>query len=53
MAYFELISKAEDINKESSKYQKINNKDILKIAKELFREENSTTLYYSKKEMTS
>ena len=53
LAYFELISKAEDINKESSKYQKINNKDILKIAKELFREENSTTLYYSKKEMTS
>ena len=46
LAIYELIGDANLINTELLKYQKIKVKDILEIGKEIFREENSSTLYY-------
>lgn len=46
IAFFELIGKAEDINTESEKYRKVSNSDIKRVAKTLFKNENSSTLYY-------
>ncbi len=46
LAFYELIGKAEDINFEFEKYEKITAKDIKESAIQLFRKENSNTIYY-------
>lgn len=47
LAYFEYLSKAENINDESKKYQQITRDDIYRVANEIFREENCSELIYS------
>lgn len=49
LAYFELLSKAEDINEEVEKYRAVTPEDLKRVATMLFRPENSSTLYYCKK----
>jgi predicted Zn-dependent peptidase len=46
LASFELQSKAEDINLEAEKYSRITSADIQRVACELFREENCSTVLY-------
>lgn len=46
LSYFELLGNAEDINSEVEKYQKITISKIQEIAKKIFINENSNTLYY-------
>ena len=46
LAYFELIGKAEDINTEVDKYRAVSASQIMRVAKETFVRENSSTLYY-------
>ncbi len=46
LAFYELIGKAEDIDLEFEKYEKISAKDIKETAIQLFRKENSNTIYY-------
>lgn len=49
LAYYELLSKAEDINLEVAKYRAVTVEDVKRIASVLFRPENCSTLYYCKK----
>lgn len=46
LAYHELIGRAEDINEEVKKYWDITPQDLRRAAQKVFREENSSTLYY-------
>ena len=46
LAIYELIGDVNLINTELKKYKKITTKQILETGKEIFREENSSTLYY-------
>ncbi|HBF87663.1 MAG TPA: peptidase M16 [Bacteroidales bacterium] len=46
LAHFELLGNANMINEEIEKYQKVNEKDILRLAKKVFVKENCSTLYY-------
>jgi len=46
LAYHELIGQAEDINEEVKKYWDITPQDLRRAAQKVFREENSSTLYY-------
>ena len=46
LAYHELIGQAEDINEEVKKYWDITPQDLCRAARKVFREENSSTLYY-------
>lgn len=46
LAFFEMLSKAEDYNREVEKYSAISSEDILRVANAVFRKENSSTLYY-------
>jgi predicted Zn-dependent peptidase len=48
MAYFELLGDAEKMNEEISRYREITPEQIRKKAQEIFRKENSSTLYYKK-----
>jgi predicted Zn-dependent peptidase len=48
MAYFELLGNAEDMNNEISRYREVTPEQIVEKAREIFREENSSTLYYKK-----
>lgn len=48
LAYFELISDAEDINNEIEKYKLVTPEKIHTIAKNIFSKENSNTLFYQK-----
>ncbi len=48
MAYFELISRAEDMNDEISRYRSVSPEDIRTIAARVFRKENCSVLYYRK-----
>lgn len=50
LAFFEMLSKAEDYNEEIAKYEAVTAQDILRVAKQLFVKENSNTLYYKSKE---
>lgn len=52
LAYFELIGKAEDINTEVDKYRAVSASQIMRVAKETFVRENSSTLYYIAKKNT-
>lgn len=46
LAYFEMISRAEDINDEVRKYRNVTAKQLQRVAQETFIPENSCTLYY-------
>lgn len=46
LCLFEALDHAERMNKEVENYQKVNIADIQHSAREIFREENSSTLYY-------
>jgi hypothetical protein len=49
LAYFDLIGDTELINSEQLMYEKITAEMLQGTAKELFREENCSILYYNKK----
>jgi predicted Zn-dependent peptidase len=46
LAFYELLGDAELMNTEFSKYETVTISDIEATAKEIFKEENSCTLYY-------
>lgn len=46
LAFYELLGDAEMMNTEFSKYEAITVTDIKEAAQQIFREENSSTLYY-------
>ncbi len=46
LAFYELLGDAELMNKELEKYNVVTTKDILSESRNIFREENSSTLYY-------
>jgi len=46
MAYFELLGDANLINQESSSYQAVTSEDILRVANELFEEDNCSEVVY-------
>lgn len=46
LAFFEMLSKAEDYNREVEKYSAVSSEDILRVANAVFKKENSSTLYY-------
>lgn len=46
LAYYEWLSSAEDINTEVEKYRTVTVEQVRTLAKELFKPENSSTLYY-------
>jgi hypothetical protein len=49
LAYFELLTKAEDINTEVDKYYALTPEKLRDTARKIFKEENCTTLYYRAK----
>lgn len=49
MAYFELISRAEDVNGEVARYRAVTPADICRVAGDVFKKENCSVLYYRKK----
>ncbi len=51
LAFFELISKAEDINDEVAKYRAVGIEDIQRVASETFIRENCSVLYYKKNDI--
>jgi zinc protease len=46
LAYFELLGDANELNVETQKYLNVSAEDIRDQAKQIFRKENSSTLYY-------
>ncbi|MGJ1205696.1 M16 family metallopeptidase [Sphingobacterium lactis] len=50
LGYYELLGDAELYNQEVDNYLKINEWDIMRVAKETFQRTNSSTLYYHAKE---
>jgi zinc protease len=50
LAFFEMLSQAEDYNQEVAKYAAVTADDVQRVAKELFSRENSSTLFYKSKE---
>ena len=46
LAFFELIGKAEDINREVEKYRAITAERIMEVSKQTFVKENCSVLYY-------
>ena len=49
LAQFELLSDASDMNREVEKYRQVTKENMKETAGKLFREKNSTTLYYLSK----
>ena len=49
LAFFELIGKAEDINREVEKYRAITAEHIMELSKQTFVKENCSVLYYKAK----
>ena len=49
LAFFELIGKAEDINREVEKYRAITAERIMEVSKQTFVRENCSELYYKAK----
>lgn len=50
LAYFEMIGGAELINKQIESYRSVTREKILSVAKNIFRQENESVLYYKTKE---
>jgi len=46
LAMNELVSEAEDINKEIERYRKVTKEDIKRVANDILQENNCATLYY-------
>lgn len=46
LAYYELLGDAEGVNEENEKYLRVTTADIQRVATNIFREENSSTLVY-------
>ena len=46
LAYYEYLSDAEMLNEEVENYKKVKKENILNVASEIFKEENSSTIYY-------
>lgn len=49
LAFYELLGDASLMNSELDRYNKVTVEDIQQLSKEIFREENSSTLYYCSK----
>lgn len=49
LAHYELLGDASLMNTELERYQKVTAEDVQQLSKEIFREENSSTLYYLSK----
>lgn len=49
LAFYEMLGKAEDYNKEIEKYESVQAADILRVSNQLFVKENSNSLYYKSK----
>lgn len=49
LAYYELLSRAEEVNTEVSAYRAVSPCDICRVASEVFRPENCSVLYYRKR----
>lgn len=47
LAYYELISKAEDLNLELEKYANIKTADLQRVSHQVLQPQNSSTLYYA------
>ena len=47
LAYFEMLSRAEDLNDEVRKYRNVTAQQLQRVAQETFIPENSCTLYYN------
>jgi predicted Zn-dependent peptidase len=52
LAFYELLGDAALMNTELDRYNKVSVEDILNISNEIFREENSTALYYLSKSLS-
>lgn len=50
LSYFEMLSKAEDINNETEKYRSVQREDIRDQARKLFAEGKKNVLYYKAKQ---
>ncbi len=50
LAYYELLSDAEEINLEVHKYLSIEAEDVQRVSAEIFRKEACTTIYYLKQD---
>ena len=46
LAFYELLGDAALMNEELPKYNKVSAEDIQNLSREIFRDENSSTLYY-------
>lgn len=49
LAYYELLGDAGILNQEQEKYQHVNAESIQRVAKQIFRPENSSTLFYKRR----
>ncbi len=49
LAYYELLGDVELINQEVEKYRAVTQADIVRVATDLFKPENCSTMYYCKK----
>ena len=52
LAFYELLGDAALMNTELDRYNKVSVEDILNLSNEIFREENSTALYYLSKSLS-
>ncbi len=50
LAYFELVSRAEDLNGEVNRYRAVGSGQLQRVAREIFTHENCSVLYYRKNE---
>ncbi len=46
LAYYELLGDANLMNRELEKYNSVTTRDILQESRNIFRDENSSTMYY-------
>jgi predicted Zn-dependent peptidase len=50
ISYYELLGDADRINTESETYRKVTPEDIMRVSREIFKENNCSTLYYLAKQ---
>jgi hypothetical protein len=46
LAYFEMLGNADELNREASKYRAVSKETIVNKSKDIFREANSSVIYY-------
>lgn len=49
LAYYEVLGDANDYNTEAARYSSIKSEDLARVSSEIFRKENSSTLWYQTK----